>query len=240
MGILKIAIKNGLTNASPTGGQLLDIEKDDNFIKSCIESCIDKWSLDIPVDNEITDEYALVVERNDQGDTKLMEKVVTNDNWSGIQDAAILKLTYATKILVKNILESLETHGNSGSDFLIERLKANDNDFLDELITENDGISVILNRLSYDLDTHEDSPMINILLEVLCIIILQYPGSEVVLPAIEEKEDLIKVLIEGMDVQNWDAEQRKNWDEQRMKHAGLFLTVIQKKFHMLPTSQKIH
>ena len=31
-----------------------------------------------------------------------------------------------------------------------------------------------------------------------------------------------------MDVQNWDAEERKNWDEQRMKHAGLFLTVIQK------------
>ena len=106
-----------------------------------------------------------------------MNQVVTIDNWIGIQDAAILKLTYTTKILVKNILESLDTHGNSGSDFLIERLKAHDEDFLDELITENDGITVILNRLFYDLDTHEDSPMINILLEVLCMIILKYPGK---------------------------------------------------------------
>ena len=80
-----------------------------------------------------------------------MNQVVTIDNWIGIQDAAILKLTYTTKILVKNILESLDTHGNSGSDFLIERLKAHDEDFLDELITENDGITVILNRLFYDL-----------------------------------------------------------------------------------------
>ena len=110
-----------------------------------------------------------------------MNQVVTIDNWSGIQNAAILKLTYTTKILVKNILESLDTHGNSGSDYLIERLKANDEDFLDELITENDGISVILNRLFYDLDTHEDSSMINILLEVLCMIILKFPGKSFII-----------------------------------------------------------
>ena len=64
MGSLKIGIKNGLTIASPTGGQPLDVVKDENFIKSCIENCIDKWNLDVPVDNEITDEYSLIIERN--------------------------------------------------------------------------------------------------------------------------------------------------------------------------------
>ena len=60
---------------------------------------------------------------------------------------------------------------------------------------------------------------------ILTLIIL---GSDQVLPAIEEKPDLINMIIEGMDVQNWDAESRKNWDDQRLKHAVLFLTIIQK------------
>ena len=44
---------------------------------------------------------------------------------------------------------------------------------------------------------------------------------------IEERQDLISKVIEGMHIQNWDCP-NKNWNDARMKQALIFLTVIQK------------
>jgi hypothetical protein len=44
---------------------------------------------------------------------------------------------------------------------------------------------------------------------------------------IEERQDLISKVIEGMHIQNWDCPS-KNWNDARMKQALIFLTVIQK------------
>ena len=172
MGTLKIAVKYGICNTTSNTPQLLELNKDDNFIKSCIESCISKWNLEVPDDVDVTEEYALLMDN----------KLVTKNNLNTVQDGGILKFTYATKVLVRNILESLETHGKIGSDALIERLNCNDNDFLDVLIRDNNGVSVILTRLCYDLDTHEDSTMINHLLEALCLIISQFSGMFLKVP----------------------------------------------------------
>ena len=166
MGTLKIAVKYGICNSTSNTPQLLELNKDDNFIKSCIESCISKWNLEVPDDVDVTEEYALLMDN----------KTVTKNNLHTVKEGGILKFTYATKVLVRNILNNLETHGKNGSDALIERLTSNDNDFLDVLIRDNNGVSVILTRLCYDLDTHEDSTMINHLLEALCLIISKFSG----------------------------------------------------------------
>ena len=99
MGTLKIAVKYGICNSTSNTPQLLELNKDDNFIKSCIESCISKWNLEVPDDVDVTEEYALLMDN----------KTVTKNNLNTVKEGGILKFTYATKVLVRNILEGTIT-----------------------------------------------------------------------------------------------------------------------------------
>ena len=130
MSNIRIAVKSALPGSATHQPLLANLEKDENFIISCIQYCIDNWNLDVPSDTEITDEFVLLID----------SKPLNNEDIDEIQNGWVLKLAYTTKTLVKKILDGLKTHGNSGSETLIEKLTANDNDFREALIDENEGV----------------------------------------------------------------------------------------------------
>ena len=214
MSTAKIAVKNALTNSSDKN-HLLTITKDTDLINNIFNECIGKWNLEVPVGQEITEEYALRFDDDD--------RILTTENMYKVKDATILKLVPSVKRNVLNILESLGTHGNAGADVLLQSLQVQDKSFLHYLVDENEGIDVILKRLMYDLDTHDDSKMINYLLEALCLIMVQAP--HILGEKIEPKsEKLVQILAKSLT--KWSH------DSARIHHTSVFLTVIQKSLNL--------
>ena len=119
---------------------------------------------------------------------------------------------------MKEILDNLRTHGNVGIDVLLSNLNAENREFLDIFMVEHDGIGIILNRVTYDLDTHEDSETINSLLDALALF-TRYNNILERYEAKEKETKLVTNLCQGLD--SWNS-------GIRLQRAATLLTVIQK------------
>jgi engulfment/cell motility protein 1 len=123
--------------------------------------------------------------------------------------------------MVQDLLDSLSTHGNTGIDNLLQRLNAGDQQFLSQLVEERNGVPIILKRVLYDLDTHEDTKIINYLLDALCHMTNMSSG---VLKLVESSEDgikLITILSQKLGIQG-------SADQPRVKYSATLLTLAQK------------
>lgn len=203
--MMRITVKSAL---SPTSNlvQLVTCTLSEDVDEYIINQCQEAWSLESPASD-----YALRFES---------DILVTKENLNNITDGCKLKLTHSIEKMVDNILDNLDHHGSSGADVLLHQLSSRDNDFLTCLIDDNDGIDVIIKRLLYDLDTHEDSKMINYLLEALCLILDQIENQQLILDKIEKQQNLVAFLAKNL-VAN-------HHDQARMKQVSIFLTVIQR------------
>ncbi len=143
-------------------------------------------------------------------------EMLSKENIHQISNGTKLKLTLSPQKSISFILENLETHGNQGVDILLHHLSSNDKDFLNILLNDYSGMQIILKRLEYDLETHEDSKMINYLLEALCLIVNQ------------TLEDITEPIKDKLVLDLSKSLAGKDWDAARLKHACIFLTVIQK------------
>lgn len=202
---MRITVKCAL-NPSSNQVQLVTCSPNEDLDEFIINQCIEAWSLEPPASD-----YNL------RFDSDLL---VHKDNLNTITDGSKLKLTFSIDKMVDNILDNLDRHGFSGADVLLHQLSSRDSDFLHCLIDENDGIDVIIKRLLYDLDTHEDSKMINFLLEALCLILDQIGNQALILDKIEKQQNLVSFLAKSLAV--------NHHDQARIKQVSIFLTVIQK------------
>lgn len=209
METVKLGVKNGLSASTPA--QFITATKSETMIEFIIRSCLDVWKdLDVSEGAEnVTNDFALRFD--------LSDKVVTEVNQCEIVDGVVLVLQYSTPREVLEIIKSLSTHGNSGADVLIKRLLSGDKDFLENFTLLNDGVKVVLDRIIYDLATHEESKMINYLLEALCLMINM---SNQVLEKLEKDENAFKLVVV--------LTEKSPTDHSRILHTSHFLTLIQK------------
>ena len=209
MEVLQFAVKYALLNTTDKH-EYMRCMKSDDLIENIIKSCVDVWKLEMPADSDVTKEYSL---RLDQSDL-----LITKENVAEIRNGIVLKLTWTPRRTVKEILDNLRTHGNVGIDVLLSNLNAENREFLDIFMVEHDGIGIILNRVTYDLDTHEDSETINSLLDALALF-TRYNNILERYEAKEKETKLVTNLCQGLD--SWNS-------GIRLQRAATLLTVIQK------------
>ena len=209
---LRIVVKNGLPNNQKEFKQIA-CTRNDQAINNIISQCISTWGLE--PDPTF---YALRLER---GSNTASKETLANGK--------VYLLVSSNSKKIQELVESLQSYGSFHRiNELPQNLDTPDNgDYLNLLVDEFDGVAVILKRLEYDLQTHEESKTIGKLLEALSIIINKRPK---VLKTIEAKGgEVIDLLAKGLAYPDpgTEAEIMTNWDT-TTKHGALFLTIIQK------------
>ena len=135
-GGLRIVVKNGLPDGK--GAEQVSAEMNNEVIDSVIGHCIAKWNLEPD-----TSLYALRLDRS--------STIATKDN---ILNGQIYVLIYSYRKKIIDLLANLETHGNEGIKDIAPSLENSDQEYLNLLVDEFNGIPVILQRLEYDFFLH--------------------------------------------------------------------------------------
>ena len=160
---IKVAVTNGL-GESNLAAQIV-VPKDDNAIANIIKKCVTTWNCEPKFQN-----YALRFKNSGI--------IVRQDNLHLIQ-GQVLTLTETNEKMVLDLVTSLKTHEETKAindlPNKVSSKHVNDKEYLNILIEQHNGVQVILERLAYDLKTHEDSRVIGVLLETLSLIINKHP-----------------------------------------------------------------
>lgn len=91
--VIKIAVKNAVsTSLEFNQSQLLSCPRsEEDLIEFIIRKCCESWTVIIPEENEITDEFSLRFDKSDE--------LVTKENKSTITPGSVLKLCSSTSRL---------------------------------------------------------------------------------------------------------------------------------------------
>ena len=159
---IKVAVTNGLGEGG--GAAQIVVPKDDNAIANIIKKCVTTWNCEPKLQN-----YALRYKNSGL--------IVRQENLHLIRE--VLTLTETNEKMVLDLVTSLKTHEETKAindlPNKVSSKHVNDHEYLNILIEQHNGVQVILERLAYDLKTHEDSRVIGVLLETLSLIIDKHP-----------------------------------------------------------------